>query len=95
MAQKNRNIKHADGVPLVAATPTDGNRPAIEFLRASIARDIIRERRALGLTQEQLSKLAGIRQETLSRIESARHSPNVRTVARIDRALKRAARRRR
>jgi hypothetical protein len=44
----------------------DGTCEGLPFLRASIARDIIRERRELGLTQVQLAKLAGIRQETLS-----------------------------
>ena len=43
----------------------------------------------LGLTQAQLAKLAGIRQETLSRLESGKHKPNVRTVERIDAALRR------
>jgi DNA-binding XRE family transcriptional regulator len=65
-----------------------GNRPALEYARVSIARDIIKERKALDLTQEQLAKLAGIRQETLSRIESGKHSPTVRTIEKIDRALK-------
>ncbi len=66
----------------------DGTCEALPFLRASIARDIIRERRKLGLTQVQLAKLAGIRQETLSRLESGKHKPNVRTVERIEAALK-------
>ena len=67
----------------------DGTCEALPFLRASIARDILHERRALGLTQAQLAKLAGIRQETLSRLESGKHKPNVRTVERIEAALKR------
>lgn len=62
---------------------------ALPFIRASIARDIIRERRELGLTQAQLAKLAGIRQETLSRLESGKHKPNVRTIERIEVALRR------
>jgi ribosome-binding protein aMBF1 (putative translation factor) len=66
----------------------DGTCEALPFLRASIARDIIRERRALGLTQAQLAQMAGIRQETLSRLESGKHKPNVRTVERIEVALK-------
>jgi len=70
----------------------DGNRPALEFVRVSIARDIIQERAALGLTQNELATLAGIRQETLCRLESGKHSPNVRTVEKIDRALKMASR---
>jgi len=71
----------------------DGNRPALEFVRASIARDIIKERTALGLTQQELAKLAGIRQETLCRLETGKHVPNVRTVDKIDQALQRAERR--
>jgi DNA-binding XRE family transcriptional regulator len=67
----------------------EGNVPALEFVRATIARDILRERKALGLTQGQLAKLAGVRQETLCRLETGRHSPTVRTVEKIDRALKR------
>jgi transcriptional regulator with XRE-family HTH domain len=35
-----------------------------------------------------LAKLAGIRQETLSRLESGKHKPNVRTVERIEAAFK-------
>ncbi|MEX2317303.1 MAG: helix-turn-helix domain-containing protein [Pirellulales bacterium] len=68
-----------------------GNRPALEFMRVSIARDIIQERAALGLTQDELAKLAGIRQETLCRLETGKQAPNMRTVEKIDRALKRAA----
>ena len=67
----------------------DGTCEALPFVRASIARDVIRERRELGLTQAQLAKLAGIRQETLSRLESGKHKPNVRTIERIEAALKR------
>jgi transcriptional regulator with XRE-family HTH domain len=65
--------------------------PAIEFTRISLARDIIRERKAAGLSQQALAALAGMRQETISRIESGKHTPTARTIDRIDRALKRAA----
>lgn len=69
----------------------NGNRPALEFIRVSIARDIITERLALGLTQKELARLAGVRQETLCRLETGKHAPNVRTVDKIDQALKQAA----
>ena len=75
--------------PDVPPIAKDGTCEALPFLRASIARDIIRERRSRGLTQAQLAKLAGIRQEILSRLESGRHKPNVRIVERIEAALKR------
>ncbi len=76
--------------PLPPLPPADaqGNRPALDYIRSSIAREIIKERRALGLTQERLAELAGLRQETLSRLESGKHSPTVRTVEKIDAALK-------
>ena len=67
-----------------------GNYPAVETLKAMIARDIIRERRALGLSQAELARRAGIRVETLNRIERGKFAPSVRTVDRLDRALKAA-----
>jgi ribosome-binding protein aMBF1 (putative translation factor) len=80
--------------PMPPWPPADakGNRPALEYIQVSIARDIIRERRSLGLGQVQLAELAGVRQETVSRLESGRHSPTVRTVEKIDKALKGYAR---
>ena len=69
----------------------NGNMPALEFARVSIARSIIEERRALGLSQQELARLSGLRQETISRLETGKHAPNVRTVDKIDRALKLAA----
>ena len=79
--------------PLPPLPPADaqGNRPALDYIRASIARDIIRERKVLGLTQAELAALAGVREETLCRLESGKHSPTVRTVEKIDLALKQAA----
>jgi predicted transcriptional regulator len=80
--------------PSLSPIAKDGTCEALPFLRASIARDIIRERRDQGLTQAQLAKLAGICQETLSRLESGKHKPNVRTIDRIEAALKRKRSRR-
>ena len=78
-------------LPPLPAADAKGNRPALEYIQVSIARDIIRERRSLGLSQVQLAELAGLRQETVSRLETGRHSPTVRTIEKIDRALKRYA----
>ena len=90
-----RRLEHLAGrePPLPPLPPADakGNRPALEYIQVSIARDIVKERRALGLSQLQLAELAGLRQETVSRLESGKHSPTVRTVEKIDRALKRYA----
>jgi DNA-binding XRE family transcriptional regulator len=64
-----------------------GNYPAAEALQVSIARSILRGRRAAGLTQVELARLAGIRTETLNRIEKGKHAPSVSTVEKIERAL--------
>jgi DNA-binding XRE family transcriptional regulator len=76
-------------LPPLPEADAEGNRPAAEFLRVSLARDTIRERAELGLTQRELAKLAGIRVETLCRLEAAKHVPSVVTMEKIDRALKR------
>lgn len=73
------------------ATDAEGNRPAIEFATATIARDIIRDRVDVGLSQKELAKRAGVRVETLCRIETGKHVPSVRTIEKLDRALKVAA----
>jgi ribosome-binding protein aMBF1 (putative translation factor) len=66
-----------------------GNYP-LEALAAVLARDILRSRRQLGLTQAELARRAGIRPETLNRIEHGKHTVSVSTVEKIDRALKKA-----
>ncbi|HJT34795.1 MAG TPA: helix-turn-helix transcriptional regulator [Pirellulales bacterium] len=59
--------------------------------RVSLARDIIRDRQAAGLTQAELAALARTRQETILRIESGKYTASHRLIDRIDRALTRAA----
>lgn len=78
-------------LPSLPAADKDGNVPALEYSRASIARQIIRERKAAGLSQQGLADLAGVRQETLSRIETGKHTASVPTIEKIDTALKTAA----
>lgn len=81
------------GEELPPYPPADpkGNMPAVEFATVSIARTMIRQRQAAGLTQQELARLAGVRQETICRIESGKHSATVRTLERIERALAKAA----
>jgi DNA-binding XRE family transcriptional regulator len=64
--------------PLLALD-ADGNYPAVEYARASLARNIIRSRVQAGLTQTELAKLAGIRHETLCRLERGQHTPSAGT----------------
>jgi DNA-binding XRE family transcriptional regulator len=80
------------GSPALPPADAHGNRPAVEFARVSIARSIQKERQAAGLSQQELARLAGVRQETVCRLESGKHSPTVRTVEKIDRVLQRALR---
>lgn len=78
------------GEPDMPAPDSNGNYPALAALAVIQARDILRSRRKLGLSQAELARRAGVRQETLSRIEQAKYPPNVRTMDKIDRALKEA-----
>jgi len=70
---------------LIAKPDVDenGNVPAIEAGRVSIANQVIVWRRAAGLSQTQLAKASGVRQETISRIESATVSPLPTTIQRL------------
>jgi DNA-binding XRE family transcriptional regulator len=83
--------KAADLPPLPEAD-SQGHYPAVDYARASLARKIIRDRVAAGLSQRQLAERAGVRVETVCRIETGKHTPSVPTVDKIDRALKQATR---
>lgn len=73
--------------PQLPPADAGGYRPAIPALRASIARKLIRRRIAAGLSQQDLARRAGIRVETLNRLESGKHAPQRETIARIDKVL--------
>ena len=74
--------------PALPSADADGNRPADAYAAVSQARAILRARRKLGLSQVELARRAGIRPETLNRIEQGRNQPSVPTIAKIERALK-------
>ena len=76
--------------PDLPAPNADGNYPALETLDVLQARDFLRARRKLGLSQAELARRAGIRAETLNRIEHGKNAPSVPTIAKIDKALKKA-----
>jgi DNA-binding XRE family transcriptional regulator len=77
-------------LPTFPPVDSDGNSNAIEFARAAIARRLIQDRRKAGLSQQQLAKLAGVRQETISRIESGKHTATVRVIDKLDKAIQKA-----
>jgi ribosome-binding protein aMBF1 (putative translation factor) len=82
--------RNADGepdLPALAKPLANGNDDAVAYARASLARKIIRDRRAAGLSQAELARRAGIRIETLNRIERLKLTPSVATVEKIDRGL--------
>ncbi len=64
-----------------------GNYPALEYATANLARRILRDRAAAGLTQRKLAELAGISFENLCRIETGKHVPSIPTIEKIDRAI--------
>lgn len=81
-----------DDLPPLPEPDADGRVPAVAYARASIARDLIRARRGAGLSQRELSELSGVRQETISRLESGKHSASPRTVDRLTAAIEAARR---
>jgi predicted transcriptional regulator len=76
--------------PVLPAPGANGNYPALETLDVLLARDIIRHRRKLGLTQAELARRAGVPSRTLNEIEQAKRSPTDRTLKKIEQALKKA-----
>jgi len=64
-----------------------GNYPAAAFMRASIARDIIKRRRASGLSQAELARRSGVQPAVLNRIEKAKVDAETATIDKILRAL--------
>ena len=54
---------------------------------AQLVARIIERRQALGLTQKQLAERAGLKQEAVARLESARTMPRVDTLLRVSNSL--------
>ncbi len=77
-------------MPSLPRADAAGNYPAVEYLRASIARNIVGDRVKAGLSQRELARVAGVRVETLCRIETGKHTASTATIDKLDRALKRA-----
>ena len=54
---------------------------------AHLVAQIIERRQSLGLTQKQLAVRAGLRQEAVARLESARTMPRIDTLLRVSNSL--------
>ena len=77
-------------LPALPTANAAGHIPAVEYAQASLARKLIRRRWNVGLTQAALARKAGIRPETLNRIEKGKSTPDTSTVEKLIRALERA-----
>jgi DNA-binding XRE family transcriptional regulator len=75
-------------LPMYPEPDERGNYPAVDYARVSIARDIVTARARAGLSQKELAERAGVRVETLCRLEKGKHSASLKTLLAIDRALR-------
>jgi DNA-binding XRE family transcriptional regulator len=66
-----------------AAATGGGLAPALDLDRASLAEKLVRRRQAAGLSQAELARRAGIRAETLNRIERGHTDPDFSTVRKL------------
>lgn len=76
----------------VDAPESDAAVDGVDLDRASLAEKLSKRRRATGLTQAALARRAGVRPETLNRIERGRTTPDFRTVRKLVVALNAAER---
>jgi DNA-binding XRE family transcriptional regulator len=66
--------------------------PAFDIDRASLSEKLRRRRRAAGLTQAELARRAGVRTETLNRIERGHTEPDFTTIRKLVLAMNEAER---
>ncbi len=59
-------------------------------VRVLHARKLIQKRESAGLSQSDLARRAGVRQETINRLEKGKNSPDTATIAKITKALRAA-----
>lgn len=77
----------ADKLPPMPKADRKGRCPAVEAARAIMARQLIEDRQKAGMSQAELASRAGLRQETISRIESGKVTPTIKTMEAIDKVL--------
>ena len=79
-------------LPELPARTSRGNYPAVEALRVGLARKLVKRRWSVGLSQAEVARRAGIRPETLNRIEKAKVTADTATVTKVSRVLEKAER---
>lgn len=82
-----RRQSNESAPPKLPRADKRGGREAFATMAALIGQDVRKARTAAGLTQEQLARQAGVRSETISRIESAKHTPSPSTMRKINKVL--------
>ena len=80
-------MEKAGVLPPWPAADTNGNTPAHSTIDISIARSLISDRIKRGWTQTELARRAGVRLETIGRIEAGKHVARRETLLKLDRAL--------
>ena len=79
--------------PQLPSPDERGNYPAIEATRAVLGQKLVEKRLALGWSQAELARRAGVRTETVNRLEQGKHTPSLPTVDKLQRALDTSANR--
>ena len=77
----------ADELPPLPQPDKNGRYRALEYGALSLAARPDSGAKSVGLSQQQLANLAGVRQETLSRIESGKHTATPQTIHKITKAI--------
>lgn len=88
--EEYQRMREKAEAPALPAADASGNFPAIEAMRATLARGILHDRLALGLSRAEFARDAGISLRTLERIEQGNVTPSVPTARKIEQALEKA-----
>jgi DNA-binding XRE family transcriptional regulator len=76
-----------EDLPPLPRADAQGNVPALEYARASLARKLIIQRKSRGWSQAELARRAKLRVETINRLENARNTADPATVKKIEAAM--------
>ena len=85
-----QRVTSGDPLPPFPAPDANGNYPAIAYGRALLARRLVTARNQAGWSQAELARQAGVRKETIHRIEAGKNNPDEATFNKIQNAFSRA-----
>ncbi len=78
------------GVPRSGAASPDAAFSSMDMEKGTVARRLALRRKRAGLTQAELARRAGIRPETLNRVERGRTAPDFSTIGKLVSTLEKA-----